>query len=209
MGALAILLPGFLDGPDLPSTQALRTDLTEAGFHTRTLAAWTGRDPAGYLTSAHLADVHGALDGADGRVVLVGFCYGAHLAVLAADDRVTDVVVLMPTRQFLWPERYHAARDTWGTTKDFDDAALPRSVLDDALRFDADLARKRLTQRVLFLGGDRDEVIRPDLVRALHDECGSPDKTLRILPGVQHDYRDHPDQIAQVDAAVLEWLGRS
>ncbi|GAA4560918.1 hypothetical protein [Pseudonocardia xishanensis] len=197
----ALLLPGFLDGPDLPSTRTLRADLEAAGFACHTVAAGPG------TTTGHLAEIRDRLVG---PTILIGFCYGAHLAVLAADERLGDVVLLMPTRQFIWAEAYDPAKDTWGESKAFvrgtRSVALPRAVLDDALRYDVDLARKSLVRRVLFVGGERDEVIGPDVVRDLYDECGSPDKTLRILPGVQHDYRDHPDQIAAVNAAVLEWL---
>ena len=206
-----LLLPGFLDGRDSPGVAALDRDLRGAGLSCDVLAA---TDPADVAVSRQLARVAAAL--ADGRpTALVGHCYGALLACLAAarHPSVTHVVAIMPTRSFIWPDAYDPDRDTWrGGARRFeggdgDPVDVPYAVVEDALRYDLPAVLRELRQPVLFVAGLRDEAVPAASVRALFAECGSPGAEYRELD-VQHDYRDHPDQIATVDAAVLEWLGR-
>lgn len=207
----ALLLPGFLDGRDSPGVAALDRDLRGAGLACDVLAV---TNPADVAVSRQLSQVAGAL--ADDRpTVLVGHCYGALLACLAAarHPAVTHVVALMPTRCFIWPDAYDPRRDTWrGGDRRFersggDPVDVPYVVVEDALRYDLPAVLRKLMQPVLFVSGLRDEAVPAASVRALAAECGSPGAEYRELD-VQHDYRDHPDQIATVDAAVLDWLGR-
>jgi len=65
----------------------------------------------------------------------------------------------------------------------------------------------RLRQRILFVAGEYDGLIGVAPVARLHDECGSSDKTLDVLP-VQHDYRDVPHQIEIVNRRIVDWLRR-
>lgn len=207
----ALLLPGFLDDLGSPGVAALDRDLRGAGLACDVLAA---TDPAEVAVSRQLARIGAAL--VDGRpTVLVGHCYGALLACLAAarHPSVTHVVAIMPTRCFIWPDAYDPHRDTWrGDARRFerdggDPVDVPYAVVEDALRHDLPTALRELRQPVLFVAGLRDEAVPAAGVRALFAACGSPGAEYRELD-VQHDYRDHPDQIATVDAAVLQWLGR-
>ncbi len=106
------------------------------------------------------------------RTVLVGYCYGALVAGLAAarDPRITDVVALTPPQCFAFRE---------------------------------------LRQRILFVAGDRDTVSPAPGVQELFEECGSTDKELKLLPGVEHDYRHHSDQLDLVIRTVLEWIDKA
>jgi dienelactone hydrolase len=49
------------------------------------------------------------------RRILIGYCYGAYVTALsaAADERITEVVAIMPTRSFIWTEDYDESKDTW------------------------------------------------------------------------------------------------
>lgn len=215
---LAVLLPGFLDSRHDPALVALGRELRAARFTAVGLdprGTWSSPgSPADLGPSTQLADVAGILDEfpAD-RVALVGHCYGAQLACLAAarDPRITDVVAIMPSRCFIWPDDYDPALDTWRvagertfvrTDRTFQ---VPHSVVLDALDHDLPTALADLRQRILFVAGERDELIGVEPVRWLYDECGSADKQLAVLP-VQHDFRDLPAEIAAVAAAVVRWL---
>lgn len=221
---VGIVLPGFLDSKDNPAIAAMAAALHEARF---TAIAFDPRgtwaspgEPADVAPTTQLADIVMLLDAhqAD-RVVLVGHCYGAQVAALAAaaDPRVTDVVALMPTRCFIWPEDYDLARDSWRRDRyrtflrERDGKLLtfriPHTVVDDALTHDLPTALRGLRQRILFVAGVHDELIGVDPVWRLYDGCGSPKKELAVL-AVRHDYRDHPDQIKTVNRTVLEWLDR-
>lgn len=216
--AVAIVVPGFLDGRADPAVDALTRRLQDAGitavsYDPRGTGASPG-DPADVAPTHQLADIGRLVDRhTAARTVLVGHCYGALLAALtaAADPRVTDVVALMPSRFFIWPSDFDPARDTWrraGThsfARDGHELALPYSVVEDALGHDLPRALAHLRQRILFVAGERDELIGVAPVRRLHAECGSPDKDLAVLP-VQHDFRDLPDEIELVTRTVVDWL---
>ena len=115
-----LVLPGFLDPAGDTALHALAECLVSAGM---TVVAddprgtWSSPGHTRRSRSDRPAGRHHAQIDARpaGRVVLVGHCYGAYLAMLAAarDDRVTDVVAIMPTRCFIWPDDYTPARDTW------------------------------------------------------------------------------------------------
>lgn len=218
-----MLLPGFLDGRHDPAQRALGSALCTAGITTIGIdprGTWSSPGtPADLAPTAQLGDIARLLDHEPGdRVILVGHCYGALLAGLAAaaDPRITDVVALMPTRCFIWPEDYDPARDTWraagartfqreqaGEHRTF---RVPYSVVTDGIGHDLPGALAGLRQRILFVAGERDEVVGVEPVRRLHAECGSPAKHLAVLP-VQHDYREIPAEIELIAATVLEWLG--
>jgi pimeloyl-ACP methyl ester carboxylesterase len=220
---LGLLLPGLLDGRRSPGIDALARALPEIGltgvaFDPRGVDDSAG-DVADYTPSVQLKDIDALLGehAIGSRTVLIGHCYGAFLAGIAADLHpwITDVVALMPTRFFIWPEDYDIRKDTWRLTGERklsgragNTLALPHSAVEDALRFDLPSALRNLRQRVLFVAGTEDELIPLPTVVQLHEECGSPRKELTVLP-VQHDFADLPNQIEMVKRAVLEWLGPS
>lgn len=227
--AVAVLLPGFLDSRLGPGTASLAQALAAAGVTALTVDPRGSGESDG--TPEHLAPRHqlaelgllldeiGRVETVE-RVVLAGHCYGGLLAMLGAarDPRVTDVVALMPTRYFIWPEDYDERRDTWrqagarafvredvdrGTRREY---RVPYSVVADARSHDWPAAVAGLRQRILFVAGELDAGVPTASVRELYRRCGSRCKHLAVLPGVQHDYRDHPDQIEAVSSAVLHWL---
>jgi pimeloyl-ACP methyl ester carboxylesterase len=172
--------------------------------------------PAEVGPSVQLADLSALLDDhAAPRTVLIGHCYGGLLALLTAavDPRVTDVVALMPTRCFIWPDDHDPDRDTWRRDgghrfhRRGQDITVPYSAVEDALRYDLPAALPHVKPRVLFVAGEHDELIGVPPVRRLAGECGSPDTELVVLP-VQHDFRDRPAEIALVERVVLAWLDR-
>ncbi|MGH3789038.1 MAG: alpha/beta fold hydrolase [Pseudonocardiaceae bacterium] len=225
---IAVLIPGFLDSKDYASSVALARKLTTIGitavrFDPR--GTWQSGDcPADCTTTQQIHDVTAILDSVSrighDRRILIGYCYGAYVAALSAafDERVTEVVAIMPTHSFIWAEDYNEEKDTWRFdgercyVRDLPASAgsatvhVPYSVVEDAKgHLIADVWEK-LHQPILFVAGEGDSLSTPDGVRVLHAKCGSQRKNLAVLPGVSHDYRYDARQIERVDRAVLEWL---
>lgn len=225
---VAVLLPGFLDSKDYTSSVALAHKLPTIGitavrFDPR--GTWqSGGCPADCTTTQQIHDVTAILDSSSrsdpDRRILIGYCYGAYVAALSAtsDERVTEVVAIMPTRSFIWTEDYDESKDTWRVdgercyTRDLPASAgsvtvrVPYSVVEDAKSYRRADPWENLHQPILFIAGKDDGLITPDGVQALHDKCCSQHKELAVLPGVHHDYRYDEKQIATVDRTVLEWL---
>ncbi len=224
---LAILIPGFLDSEHWAGTRTLAAKLYGSG---RTTISF---DPRGtFRTPGTAAEIRPSVQIRDtisvigmvrpyARTVLVGHSLGASVAIFAAagDDRVTDVVAIMPPRCFVWPRDYDADRDTWRTIRKrrFDVATpgspvrwqytVPHSIVEDAVGHDlpATLRAMRDDRRILFIAGRDDAVIPVAAVERLYEECGSRNKWLAVL-SVGHDYRDHRDQLRLVNDTVLRWL---
>lgn len=222
---LAVLVPGFLDSASWAGTRSLAGDLHRTG---RTAVSF---DPRGtFRTPGAVDQVRPSIQIRDAisaigmvrphaRTVFIGHSLGASIAVCAAaeDPRVTDVVAIMPPRCFVWPHDFDPARNTWrrvrrlvvatpGSTVQWQ-FKVPPAVVADAVGHDlpARLRAMPAHQRILFIAGRDDTVIPVSAVKRLFGECSSRDKSLAILP-VGHDYRDHPDQLRQVNDAVLSWL---
>lgn len=225
---IAILLPGFLDSKDYASSVVLAHTLPTIGitavrFDPR--GTWhSGGRPADCTTTQQIHDITTILDMLPhcdpDRRILIGYCYGGYVAALSAtsEQRVTEVVAIMPTRSFLWTEDYDESKDTWRIDgercyiRDLPDLTgsvtvqVPYSVVEDAKSYRAAGSWENLRQPILFIAGEDDGYITPDGVRALHDKCGSQRKELAVLSGVQHDYRYEEKQIETVDRTVLGWL---
>jgi pimeloyl-ACP methyl ester carboxylesterase len=185
----------------------------------------SGGCPADCTTTQQIHDVTAILDGLPcsdpNRSILIGYCYGAYVAALSAasDERVTEVVAIMPTRSFIWTEDYDESKDTWRIDgercyiRDLPTLAgsvtvpVPYSVVEDAKSYRTAGPWENLRQPVLFVAGEDDDVITPGGVRILHDKCRSQRKDLAVLPGVHHDYRYDERQIEKMDRTVLGWLG--
>lgn len=221
----ALIVPGFLDGRDSKAHRSLAallptTGLTAVTFDPRGTA--TSLEPLTAGPTEQLADIAALLDQYpdSDRHVLIGHCYGAWLAGLQAarDPRITEVVAIMPTRCFVWPMDYDEAADSWRRrgvrvfsapvpgTATLRGIRVPHTVVDDARGYDLPAALASLTVPILFVAGAADDVIPAAAVQRLYDECGSVEKKIVVLPGVQHDYRDHPDQLVAVEATVVGWL---
>ncbi|HEY6423449.1 MAG TPA: alpha/beta hydrolase [Pseudonocardiaceae bacterium] len=226
---VAVLLPGFLDSKDYASSLALARQLpligiTAVRFDPR--GTWqSGGCSADCTITQQIHDVATIFDSlppADpDRRIVIGYCYGAYVAALSAasDEKVSEVVAIMPTRSFIWTEDYDRAKDTWwvdGERRYVREAPgsagtvtvrVPYSVVEDAKRYRMADAWENLRQPILFVAGGDDLLITPESVRALHDKCGSQRKDLTVLAGVHHDYRYDEKQIEKVNRTVLEWLG--
>lgn len=225
---VAVIVPGFLDGPANQAHRLLAKTLRSVGLPTidfapRGLPARPGDRFTG-SPSAHLDELRDLVDehvAPNGHVTLIGHCYGGWLSGLyaARDKRVTRLVLLMPTRCFVWSDDYRDGRDTWrrrgeillsypepGETT-LSAVRLPHTLVADACRHDLPATLAKLSQPVLFVAGTSDDVVPAASVARLHAECGAAEKELAELP-VGHDYRDDAEQTEIVNRCVLGWLGR-
>jgi pimeloyl-ACP methyl ester carboxylesterase len=227
----AILLPGFLDSKDYTFAVELAAALPSIGveaFQFDLLGSWTTpADTVDYTVSLHLAQIdelveRSRAEGAS-RCILIGYCYGGHLALLQAarHSHVTDVAALMPTQSFIWSSRYDEDRDTWREAGEraflrgdpystrTQEYRIPYPVVTDARAYNLDEALTSLRTRVLFVGGTKDKVVPVETVQEMYNRCGQTDRQLTILPGVRHEYARHVRQTFQVTSTVLDWIKRA
>lgn len=228
---VAILVPGFLDSKDYPSSIELARELPAIGitavrFDPR--GTWgSGNCPTHYTTTQQIHDVTTILNDRPRknveRQILIGFCYGAYVAALSAafNEQVTELVAIMPTHTFIWSEGYEGSKDTWRIDgersyhRDVPDSAstvtvrVPYSVAEDAKAYSTINPWENLHQPIFFIAGEEDNIITPSSVRRLYEKCPSRHKDLAILPDVRHDYRYDEEQIKKVNNVILDWLCRN
>lgn len=128
---LAIILPGVLDHAEYEAYQRLGSTASECGYHTTILdmfqlhGVWRTADNE-YHCDWHVSDylrlIHKAIQAhrSDKPATLVGFSYGAQIALLYARvapefdlGQVDKVVSIMPPNHWHW-ESYEAPTDlTW------------------------------------------------------------------------------------------------
>ncbi len=223
---LAVVLPGFLDNGRGEGAATLAKAIWDSGRTAITFdPRGTWRSPGAIEEMDPGIQVQDVLDVvADQRryrrVALIGHSLGALVACLAAaqDERITDVVAIMPPRCFVWPFDYDESLDRWGRQRRIAvwhkgvswAFRVPHEVVTRAAdhNLPAALARMDERARILFIAGSEDQVIPTDSVRRLYTECRAPEKKIRVLP-IGHDYRDRPDHRKLVNDTVLKWLAEA
>lgn len=224
----AVIIPGFMDRIEYTSYRRLADALADHGIEPTFIDLFGGVQIAklGQYTRLMSHDIFSlramaddALAHDDRQCAVVGYCYGANLALqlAAVDPRISAVVAIAPTNFFIWADRFSEERaqtlprrhfilpglDGEPTAGPF---TIPLSVLTDAHWHDVEVALPAIIQPALFVVGRNDDFIPPETVERLHGLCGSTRKDLSLIDGVEHDYRRSPEQVEAVSTTVAEWL---
>ena len=137
-------------------------------------------------------------------------------------DHVSPIAVIASRiLSVLVPKMGVAAVDATGVSRD---PAVVQGYLDDPLvtngkttaRLGAEMLRaiqrltaeaSRITLPVLILQGTEDRLVDPSAARHLHAGIASPDKTLKLYPGLHHEIYNEPEH-EQVLRDVKAWMER-
>lgn len=165
--------------------------------------------------------VAGRTDVDPARVAVMGYSFGGYCAPRAAsiEQRYSACVAFGATYWDMteWlANKYRIADDaSRATTSDFQiQWVLGTSSREESFakmaRFSLDGVVQKMTCPFLVVHGENDPLVPLDSVKRLHDEAGSPDKTLKVFTseegGSQHCQVD--DRQAGIDF-IADWLGDS
>jgi uncharacterized protein len=219
---LAVLLPGFLDTKDYDGIAGLARDLQQAGYTTIRFDAtgtWASEGtPGEYSLTQRLADVDSVIAFAKEqygvkKVLLAGHSMGGRVGFLyaARHPEVIGVVAIMSSASagtaLNWPKdkSYVSKRDVPSKPGEFITLEAPYSFAVDSLKYDVLSELATVKVPVLFVAGGADTLVSPEKVKAGYEAAGGPKKFV-VVPGIGHDYRKDPSEVALVNREVLQFL---
>lgn len=220
---LAIVIPGRLDSKDYAHMREHVDFLASRGYYALSFdppGTWESPGDISLYSTTNSLKATNELIAYFGNkpTILVGHSRGGTNAMLAGMTslQVTHFVAVMshhgPTKVDL-PKAGHdvvtSHRDippgTIRTTeqKEF---VLPISYFKDQLQYDALEGLKQSVKPKLFFYGMKDALVTPDTVREAYQVAAEP-KMIHELNS-EHDYRLHPEVIAEVNATIGKFLDR-
>jgi len=217
---LAILCPGYLDTKDYAHLVSLAETLTGAGYDAVRFdptGTWESEgEITDYTPTQYLDDIKSIIDAMVARkeypkVILCGHSMGGTISAryAATDPRVAFTAIVMSGAVYRSTAKWQATgvrsstRDLPFGRSGVKEFHVPYSYKEDLDRYDSLAAVAKPMIPKLFLAGQKDDTIEPDMVRAFFDAANGPKKFF-VLPGLSHDYRRDPRGIAAVNEKILE-----
>jgi len=218
---LALILPGRLDTKDYIHMTSLVDALAEYGYYALSFDPPGSWESAGditlYTTTTYLQAVDELIEHFGSKpTLLVGHSRGGTIAMLAgcSNPHVTKLASIMSYHgpaQAKLPEHegevLKSSRDLPpGTSRSIDKKwfDLPYSYFEDQKQYDAIDALRTCTKPKLFFYGTEDTIVDKDDVMESYNAAAEP-KLVHELKS-EHDYRLHPEIIAEVKEAVVKFV---
>jgi pimeloyl-ACP methyl ester carboxylesterase len=221
---LAILCPGYLDSKDYTHLVMLADDLASLGFTAVRFdptGTWeSGGDISEYTTTQYLEDVKTVIDymltqNNFKHILIGGHSRGGQISVLyaARDPRISEVLAIMPSSKPLPPgpkreewekDGFHiSTRDIPGQS-DIREYKVPFTHIIDRDQYNAVEQVKNVHVPTIFIAGELDTTILPEVVKELFDAANEP-KQYIFLEGMGHDYRKDVEKVKKVNKIILKF----
>ena len=84
--------------------------------------------------------------------------------------------------------------------------SVPRSFAEDAMRYDMLQELQTSVKPKLFIIGKEDSIVNPQEAKAWYVCAGEP-KQLVIVDAYDHNYRNFPEVIEQINKTVEQFIG--
>lgn len=220
---LAVVLPGFLDTITQPHIRAHVEYLAGRGYLAVAFDApgiWGSSGAiADYTMTQWLAALKDVVAQYDRPTLTIGHSRGGTMALQGAIEipHVWGAVAIMSKANYGAGSSSFHPLDVWrrmgeqefwvgvpGTPGAKRHFVVPYSVMEDAARYDLRPRLAQLTKPKLFIAGDTDVVVAPQVVREGYDAAADPKQYVEVSGG--HLYRRDEEQIEAVNAALGAWL---
>ena len=219
---LAIVTPGRLDTKDYIHNTSLVDYLGEHGYHALSFdPPGTWESPGGmelYTTTNCIKAVDELIEHFGNKpTVLIGHSRGGTVAMLAGpkNPHVTSIIPIFsyygapsdPEPDRIENGALVSYRDLPpGTerTKEQKRFDLPLAYFEDGAQYDALPALETCTKPKLFFYGTTDVMNDPEDVKEAYEKSSDP-KEIHAIQS-EHDYRLHPEAVAEVNRAIGSFL---
>jgi pimeloyl-ACP methyl ester carboxylesterase len=221
---LALVLPGLLDTKDYPHMITHVDFLAKQGYLAVTFdppGTWESHgDIEIYTMSNYLKAVDELIQHFSSKPTFVmGHSLGGSIAMLSAvkNTGIVAIAAIMSASSFVRDSNREERIIKWRNDKikvsyrnmpedstqrkQFD---LPYSFSEDAQQYDVSQDLKTLQIPKLFIAGDQDTSVEPELVSQTYSLAAKP-KILHIMKS-DHNYRDHPELINEVNEYIQQVL---
>jgi alpha-beta hydrolase superfamily lysophospholipase len=154
------------------------------------------------------------------HILVGGHSLGGVIALLyaARDARINAVVNIMGSTTF--PRKYDAATvDAWKTsgsyttTRDIPNTSehrtfvIPYAFVIDRLQYHVLEDIGAVHASLLLVASECDQMVPSEELATIYEHANQP-KLLITIPGIGHDYRHHPDEVALVNEQILAGLAQ-
>jgi pimeloyl-ACP methyl ester carboxylesterase len=217
---LALLLPGYLDSPDYLHLIRFEKRLNELDYKAIRLdpcGLWRTGNTNNYTVTNYLTSIeetiNNELSDNTGEILLIGHSLGGFVAILAGEkfDEVSKIIALCPPASYKdssikWKnfEYRKSKRDLPENPEEFREFSIPRSFAEDAERYSAIDAVKKLTKPLMIFIGLEDTVVKPELTEKLASAANDPHVVKK--PDIGHDFRKSEEEINVVMNEIVKFL---
>lgn len=223
---LALVLPGRLDTKDYPHLRSLVDYLGNRGYYAVSFdppGTWeSGSDIRLYTMTNYLLAINELIACYGNKpTLLVGHSRGGSMAVLAGvrNRWVSKFVSVMGVCSYA-PGKYRGypdkewqrlgykvnKRDLPENPGQFVEYRLPYAFLEDSLQYDMYEELKICTKPKLFIYGEHDDLVKPELVKEVCGVAAEPKEIAGISS--DHDYRLHDSLIVEVNKLIGKFLDK-
>lgn len=220
---LAVILPGFLDSKDYDHLVELGKFLAEKnylGVSFNPTGTWKNTENTGkYSISQYLLDIDEAILTAKEKfkqdfseIIILGHSLGGKVALIYAsrNKNIKMVVGIMPPNQQDWSKwkdnglRVSVRNQPKNIIK-LVSFKIPFSFVEDSLKYDLIEALSKIDCPILFIAGELDDVVLPEIVESIYQKAKEPKKYI-LIKGIGHNYRLFKDQIKKVNDEIGKFI---
>lgn len=220
----AIVLPGRLDTKDYPHMHSHVEYLASKGYFALSFdppGTWESKgDISLYSMSNYLQAINELVAYFGNKpTLLVGHSRGGSMSMLAGttNEKIIAFVAIMGSYSYKvgarsypeteWKEKGYLLnkRDIPESDK-FREYKLPYSFYEDQIQYDMSDGLKKCTKPKMFVYGNNDTTVEPEIVKKAYNISSSPKEIKEI--DSDHDYRYKPEIINKVNILIGEFLDK-
>lgn len=221
---LALVLPGRLDTKDYPSMRSHVDYLANRGYYAASFDPPGTWESEGDISLYSMTTYKQAIDElieilGNKPTLLIGHSRGGSIVMLAGPKNpyVVAGIMVMSHPSFVpvegdkpdleWKERgFKLNRRDIPGSEEFKEYQLPYSFVEDQEQYDMREDLKKWRVPKLFVYGERDVTVKPEVVREAYQLAVEP-KELASIPW-DHDYRQSQEMITKVNKLAGNFLNK-
>lgn len=212
-----IIIPGFLGFPEETLYQGIDEPFTSKG-HKVSKIGWPHfpDDLSKYNFTNTLTHARSIIDeNPKDDLVILGFSMGGIIATVLATEYKPKLLGLIIT-----PYQAGTGDDLAGKYKEWQETGyreitsskygvliIPFSFIADAQKYNALELISEITCPTLFVAGEKDTKVPPELCRKLFDNANEP-KEWHLVPGMEHKYKYQPEILPKVNEFIINFIER-
>jgi len=145
--------------------------------------------------------------------IVIGHSMGGSMAMFSAINNVNVigfVAIMSPYKFDHLVDRIEGATskrdlpDDSGKERTYN---VPKTFFEDVLRYNATKGLRVLKKPKLFISGENDTTITPQTISEIFEVSADPKELISVKS--DHDYRNNPAMITEINSIIIDWLKRS